>query len=149
MTNSTVLNAIPRLLLCSAIFCLLASGCDPGPDPRGPGAAAGDQGGQSVVDDPAVSEDLTVENSSCGHTDQPCCGAHRAHSFSGLAKRCKTKNTVCPQIESSDVCEVCGLNGQSCCIVNDKPSCRDGSQCLHSVAGSHDREAGSGVCVAL
>jgi hypothetical protein len=148
MTMSNVLNVIPRLLLSCSFLGMLAVGCDTGAEPQGPSAGAGDQGGQSVVDDP-VSQDLTVENTSCGHLDQPCCGAHRAHSFSGLAKRCKTKNTVCPQSESSDVCEVCGLNGQSCCIVNDKPNCRDGSQCLHSVPGGQDQEAGSGVCVAL
>jgi hypothetical protein len=146
MTNSTLLTAIPRLLLSCSLLCLLGAGCDTAAEP--PTAGAPEQGGQSVVDDP-VSEDLTVENSSCGHLDQPCCGAHRAHSFSGLAKRCKTKNTVCPQSESSDVCEACGLSGQSCCIVDGQPNCRDGSQCLHSVPGGGDREAGSGVCVAL
>jgi hypothetical protein len=145
MTNSNLLGTIPRLLLSCSFLCLLASGCDSDPAP----AAPSDQAGQSVAGAPAASEDLTALSSSCGHLDQPCCGAHRAHSFSGLAKRCKTKNTVCPQSESSDVCEVCGLNGQSCCIVNDKPNCRDGSQCLHSVPGGQDQEAGSGVCVAL
>jgi hypothetical protein len=84
---------------------------------------------------------------SCGKTNQVCCGTKRATSFKDLAKRCSSKNTVCPQSESSDICEPCGLLGHPCCIVNNKPNCRDGSTCAHSVPGGGGRDAGSGICI--
>ncbi len=98
-----------------------------------------------LTPDPQPGQTLTCH--ACGKTDQVCCGAHRAHSFQGLAKRCTTKNTVCPQSESSDICTPCGLENQPCCIVDGKPHCRDGSKCAHSVAGGGDQEAGSGICI--
>jgi hypothetical protein len=98
-----------------------------------------------LTPDPQPGQQLTCH--ACGKTDQVCCGAHRAHSFSGLAKRCTSKHTVCPQSESSDICTPCGLIDQPCCIVNGKPNCRDGSKCAHSVPGGKDQEAGSGICI--
>jgi hypothetical protein len=98
-----------------------------------------------LTPDPLPGQTLTCH--ACGKTDQVCCGAHRAHSFQGLAKRCTTKNTVCPQSESSDICTPCGLENQPCCIVDGKPHCRDGSKCAHSVAGGPGQEAGSGICI--
>jgi hypothetical protein len=119
-------------------------GCDTPPQAPEPAA-------DPLAVDQTVDPDLDTflaNNSSCGKTDQLCCG-NRAHSFKGLAKRCTSKNTVCPQSESSDICTPCGLLNDPCCIVNGKPQCRDGSTCAHSVPGGKHQEAGSGICISL
>jgi hypothetical protein len=123
-----------------ALSFLMTLGCDIPPERPAPAS-------DPISVDESIDPELDlVANNACGHTDQPCCGG-RAHSFKGLAKRCSSKNTVCPQSESQDLCTPCGLINQPCCIVNNKPSCRDGSTCAHSVPGGPQQEAGSGICI--
>jgi hypothetical protein len=131
------------LSLTGLLSCLVMLGCDGPPNPPQPAPASEVAGADETVD-PAM--DALLASGSCGKTDQPCCGG-RAHSFKGLAKRCSSKNTVCPQSESSDICTPCGQLNDPCCIVDGKPHCRDGSVCAHSVAGGGSKEAGSGICI--
>jgi hypothetical protein len=139
---------ISRLLLPALLLsCLTVVACDSPPEPaaQSPSAGAGEQSASDESLDPEL--DALSTSSSCGGKDQACCGSKRAQSFKTLAKRCKAKHTVCPQSESSDICEPCGLVNQPCCIVHNKPSCRDGSTCAHSVPGGKGQDAGSGICI--
>src|SRR4051812_36484330 len=126
------------LSLSGLLSCLAMLGCDTPPDP----VPSADVIDESV--DPTL--DALLASNSCGKTDPPCCG-RRAPTLKGLAKRCSSKNTVCPQSESSDICTPCRNLDQPCCIVDGKPHCRDGSKCAHSVAGGKNQEAGSGICI--
>ena len=83
----------------------------------------------------------------CGQGDQLCCGQKRANSLKELEKRCKQKDFVCPQSESSDYCEPCGQKYQHCCVENGKALCKDGSKCERTGKGGKNKQAYPGLCL--
>ena len=83
----------------------------------------------------------------CGGADQLCCGQKRAQSLRDLEKRCKAKNFVCPQSESSDYCTPCGQAFQHCCVEKGKAKCKDGSKCVRTGKGGNGEDAYPGLCL--
>ena len=136
-----------RLTLSALLMsCFFFVACDARHDEEQPAAP---DPTEEPADPNASLEDAEVTPATnCGGADQACCGNQRAESLKKLAKRCHARRHVCPQSESSDICEPCGEAFQHCCLEKSgKAKCFDGSKCQRTGAGGPGIPAYPGMCL--